>query len=83
MKKSFHISTTKTLKAFKIIHSNMWSPTLVDSFNSCKYFVAFIDDFLRTTLLYLLKTMNEMFPIFKEFSRMISNQYNSKSNIFL
>lgn len=53
-------------------------PAPVDSFNGYKYFVTYIDDYSRTTWLYLLKSKSEVFTMFKEFSNIVSNQFNSK-----
>jgi hypothetical protein len=52
-KLSFTLSTYKSKRPFELIHAYDWGPTPIDSFNGFKYFVLFIDDFSRTTWLYL------------------------------
>jgi GAG-pre-integrase domain len=61
IKLSFSLSKCKSKKYFELIHSDVWGPALVESFNGFKYFVIFIDDFSRTTWLYLLKNKSEVF----------------------
>jgi hypothetical protein len=51
----FSSSINKSEKCFDLIHSDVWGPARVDSYNHFKYFVTFIDDFSRTTWIYLLK----------------------------
>jgi hypothetical protein len=45
----------------------VWGPAPVDSYNHFKYFITFIDDFSRTTWVYLLKGKNKVFLCFKDF----------------
>jgi GAG-pre-integrase domain len=51
----FSLSNSKTSKIFELIHSDVWGPAPVESYNGFRYFVIFIDDFSRTTWIYLLK----------------------------
>jgi transposase InsO family protein len=60
----------------------VWGPAPVDSYNHFKYFVTFIDDFSRTTWVYLLKGKNEVFLCFKDFFTFVENQFNAKIKIF-
>ena len=46
---SFHLSKSKSEKPFE------WGHTPIESFNGYKYFVTFIDNFSKVTLLHLLK----------------------------
>jgi hypothetical protein len=78
----FPSSTSISKKCFDLIHSDVWGPAPVDSYNNFKYFVTFIDDYSRTTWIYLLKTKNEVFSCFQEFFNFIVNQYNAKVKIF-
>jgi hypothetical protein len=60
----FNISSCKSEKPFDLIHSDVWGPTPIVSFNGYKYFVLFIDDFCKTIWLYLLKNKSEVFNQF-------------------
>jgi GAG-pre-integrase domain len=50
----FTLSNSKTSKNFKLVHSDVWGPAPVPSYNNFRYYVTFIDDFFRTTWIYLL-----------------------------
>jgi transposase InsO family protein len=78
----FPLSTSLSEATFELVHSDVWGPAPVDSYNHFKYFVIFIDDFSRTTRVYLLKGKNEVFLCFKDFLNFIENQYNAKIKIF-
>ena len=54
----------------------------INSYNEFKYFVIFIDDFSRTTWLYLLNSKDEVFNCFQEFLCLIENQFDAKLKIF-
>jgi transposase InsO family protein len=78
----FPLSKCKSKKPFELIHSDVWGPAPLDSFNGYKYFVIFIDDFLRTTWLYLLKNKSEVFSQFVEFYNFVENQFDTKIKTF-
>jgi hypothetical protein len=52
------------------------------SYNGFKYFILFIDNFSRTTWLYLLRSKDEVFDSFIEFTSRIKTQYDGKIKIF-
>jgi hypothetical protein len=58
---------------FELIHCDVWGSTLVMSYNNFKYFISFIDDFIRATWLFLLKTKDEVFDYFIEFLNRVEN----------
>jgi GAG-pre-integrase domain len=64
---SFPLSTSLSEATFELVHSDVWGPAPVYSYNYFKYFVTFIDDFSRTTWVYLLKGKNKVFLCFKDF----------------
>lgn len=41
---------------FMLIHSNLWGPCCIDSYDGFKYFVLFIDDYSRTTWIFSWST---------------------------
>jgi transposase InsO family protein len=57
-------------------------PAQIDSFNGYKYFIIFIDDFSRTTWLYLLKNKSEVFSYFQEFYNFMKKQFDAKIKVF-
>jgi transposase InsO family protein len=78
----FPLSQTKTETYFELVHSDVWGPAPVNSYDGYRYFVLFIDDFSRTTWIYLLKTKSEVFLCFTNFFHMVQTQYNGKLKIF-
>jgi Integrase core domain/GAG-pre-integrase domain len=78
----FSLSTSISEAKFELVHSDVWGPAPVDSYNHFKYFVTFIDDFSRTTWVYLLKGKNEVFSCFKDFLNFVGNQYSAKIKVF-
>jgi Integrase core domain/GAG-pre-integrase domain len=77
----FSLSNNRSDKPFQIIHSDVWGPAPIESYDNFKYFVTFIDDFSRATWLYLLNSKAKVFSIFKEFVNLVSTQYNTQVKI--
>jgi Integrase core domain/GAG-pre-integrase domain len=78
----FPLSTSKTQNIFELVHSDVWKSAPLISYNGFKYFVIFIDDFSRTTWLYLLRSKDEVFNCFEEFINRVQTQYNGKIKTF-
>ncbi|KAM1785404.1 hypothetical protein ACFX1Q_038150 [Malus domestica] len=74
----FVSSNSRTSKLFKLVHSDIWGPSLVESFDGYRYYVTFIYDYSRVTWLYLLKLKSDLFDAFKDFHNLITNQFSSK-----
>lgn len=55
------------------IHSDLWGPTPVSSFQGMKYYVVFVDDFSRFSWLYPLKMKSEFFTTFLKFQNLVEN----------
>ena len=49
---------------FELVHTNVWGPSLTESTLGFRYFVTFIDDYSRSTWLFLMKNRAELFSIF-------------------
>jgi GAG-pre-integrase domain len=64
IKLPFCISNSKSNEIFELIHSDVWGPAPVTSYNNFRYFVIFIDDFSKTIGLYLMKNKSEVFMHF-------------------
>ena len=52
---------------FELVNSNVWGPCPVESPTVFRYFVTFVDDYSRTTWLYLMKNRSELFSHFRVF----------------
>jgi hypothetical protein len=44
-KHPFYNSNSNSNESFELIHSDVWGPALVTSYNDFRYFIIFIDDF--------------------------------------
>jgi hypothetical protein len=62
-------SNSKSNEIFELIHSDVWGPSPIDSYNGFKYYVIFVDDFSRATWLYLMKNKSEVFFSFSKFCK--------------
>ena len=61
---------------FELVHSDVWGPSPVVSLTGFRYFVTFIDDYSRTTWLYLMKNRSELFSHFCIFCAEIHTQFH-------
>ena len=78
----FSLSNNKSEASFDLIHSDVWGPAPITSYNGFRYFVIFIDDYSKATWLYLLKSKDEVFNRFQEFLNLVETQFNAKIKIF-
>lgn len=69
-------------KSFELIHSDLWGPAHVDSYDGSKNFNLFIDDISRATWLYLLKLKTKVIYVFQEFHNMVINQFDARIKSF-
>nr|AEJ72555.1 putative retroelement polyprotein [Malus domestica] len=77
----FDVSSTKSCKPFEIVHSDVWGPAPLVSFDGFRYFVTFVDDFSRCTWLYLLKSKDEVINVFQEFHSLVTNQFSTQLKV--
>jgi transposase InsO family protein len=66
---------------FELVHSDVWGPAPIILYNDYRYYVIFIDDFSKTTWLYLMKNKSEVFSHFLTFTNLVEIQYNKKIKI--
>ena len=74
---SFPLSSNKSSAPFSLIHTGVQGPSRVVSLNGCRWFISFIDDFSRTTWVYLLKDKSDVFTVFQLFHKMVQTQFNT------
>jgi hypothetical protein len=78
---SFSPSINKSDAPFVLVHTDVWGPSRVVSLSGYRWFVSFIDDFSRTTWVYLLKDKSEMFSVFEMFHKMVQTQFSTSIKI--
>ncbi|KAI5327777.1 hypothetical protein L3X38_027173 [Prunus dulcis] len=77
----FNSSISRASKIFEIVHSDVWGPAPLESFDGYRYYVTFVDDFSRVTWLYLLKFKSEVMDAFKNFHNLVMNHFSSQIHI--
>jgi len=68
----------KASKLLELVHSNVCKSMKTTSRGGERYFITFIDDFLRKTHGYLLKAKGEVFDKFKAYKALVENQTDMK-----
>ena len=53
----------------------------VHSFSGYSYYITFIDDYSKKTLIYFLKATSEVFERFQEFKTLVENQIGKKIRV--
>ena len=61
---------------FELVHSDVWGSCPFVSLTGFRYVVTFVDDYSRTTWLYLMKNRSELFSHFRAFSTEIHTQFH-------
>ena len=62
--------------SFKLVHLDVWGLCPVVFPIGSRYFVTFVDDYSRTTWLYLMKNRSELFSHFRAFCAEIHTQFH-------
>jgi hypothetical protein len=69
---------SRASKLLELVHSDVCGPMKTTSRGGARYFVTFIDDFLRKTHVDLLKAKGEVFDKFKAYKALMDNQTDMK-----
>jgi transposase InsO family protein len=78
----FNNSESIASATFDLIHSDIWEPSSVPTVGGSRYFVIFVDNFSRYTLIYLMKNRSEVFTIYRDFAKMVQTQYSKTIKVF-
>lgn len=68
------------VRHFELIHYDLWKPCSTAAYDGSKYFLAIVDDFTRTTWLYLPQNKIETQKCIEAFSN-LETQFNLKIHI--
>lgn len=71
----FSSSSIKTQAAFQLIHCDVWGLYHTPFLAGAHYFLSIIDDFIRTTWVYLMKSKLEVYSLLTSFIAMIHKQF--------
>ena len=61
------------------IHTDVWGPVAIATHQGQKYFVTFTDDATRFTIIYLLRTKDEVLEAYKSFEAWALTQQHCKA----
>jgi hypothetical protein len=70
-----------SLSPLEVIHSDVWTSP-VPSLSGCKYYVLFIDEYNRFTLLYPLMNKSYVFQSFIKFKLLVENLFSRTIKYF-
>ena len=62
---------------FKLIHTNLWGPSLIVTKGCSMYYVSFVDDFSRFTWIYLMTRKSDFFKNYNSFHNMVQIQFST------
>ncbi|KYN01654.1 Copia protein [Cyphomyrmex costatus] len=65
-------------RPLEIIHTDLCGPINPKTWDGKEYFLTFLDDYTHLTIVYLLKSKNEVFEIMKEYVEKVENYWNMK-----
>ena len=78
--KMHHLSLSSTYNRssspLELIHSDVWGPAPLLSFNGDRFFVIFIDDFSVFTWFFPIKSKSDVPHVFLNFQAFVENQFN-------
>nr|KYP41492.1 Retrovirus-related Pol polyprotein from transposon TNT 1-94 [Cajanus cajan] len=63
-------------RSLELVHTDICGPITSKSFSEKRYFIIFIDDYIRKTWVYFLKEKSEAFEAFKNFKAMVEKTTN-------
>jgi len=77
----FVFPTTKSTHPLEILHSDVWGPALLLSYEGYRYYVTFIDECTRFTWIFPLSNKSEVFALFVKFHAFLCTQFSAKVKI--
>jgi GAG-pre-integrase domain len=73
------LSTTTTL--LELVHSNIWSPSPIISYNDFRYYLLLVDDYSKYFWIYFMKQKSEVPYLFSLFKQKVETMLSSKIKI--
>ncbi|CAN1181640.1 Retrovirus-related Pol polyprotein from transposon TNT 1-94 [Linum perenne] len=75
---SFSLSNSVASKPFELIHTDIWGPLRVVSYDGFSYFLTIVDDHSRAVWTFLMRHKSETKHLLQSFCQMVCNQFNTK-----
>jgi hypothetical protein len=73
----FISSTSVSSSPLELMHSDLWCPSPIISRNDFRYYVIFVDDFIKFSWIYFLTTKDELSRVFISFKSQVKNLLNT------
>lgn len=74
----FSVSSHKSKAIFELIHCDIWGPNSVTAYDGTRYFLTIVDDYSRSTWIYLLKAKSNTRPCIEAFCNLVETQFHTK-----
>ncbi|KAL5728168.1 hypothetical protein ACHQM5_001281 [Ranunculus cassubicifolius] len=74
----FNLSTHSTTAPLQLIHSDVWGPSHTTSIEGFRYYISFIDDFIRFTWIFPISHKSQFLSIFTSFKNQVENMLDCK-----
>jgi hypothetical protein len=73
----FSRSSITTVKCFELVHFDVWGPYNNAHFSGAKFFLTVVDDFSRSTWVFLMNHKSEVNTLIPHFFKMIEKQFQA------
>lgn len=80
-RQSFPTSSIQINAPFELIHCDLWRPYTVVTAESLSFFPTIVDDYIRCTWVYLLKSKSETTIILHVFHQMVMTQFDERNKV--
>ena len=73
----FQPSISRSTRVCEMIHMDIWGPYRIPTHRNFRDFLTLVDDYTRTTWVYLLKQKSEVLSTFQQFMTFVSTQFQA------
>lgn len=77
-RQSFSNNRPATKRPLERVHTDVFGPFDVETYDGSKYFVSFMDDYSHMAVIYLMKSKSEVFDKLQEYHAMATSHFGSK-----
>lgn len=72
------LSGIQSKQVLELVHMDVWGPHRVKSLGGSRYFFTIIDEFSRYAFLYVIKSKEQVFDVFKQFLAQVERETGKK-----
>jgi hypothetical protein len=74
----FPLSCISTIRCFELIHFDIWGPYTKTDSSGAKFFLTVVDDFSRSTWVFLMQHKSEVNTIIPYFFKLVEKQFHTQ-----